>query len=70
MLSPEVSVWSSTDALYTTDPTHWAGQTMTMTGAVRVDGKTYGFLGNASWFGGATLTQQEKVDTATAVYAR
>jgi hypothetical protein len=38
---------------------------MTMGGAVRVDGKAYAFLGDASNFGGASLSQVQKVANPT-----
>jgi hypothetical protein len=60
LLSPEVSVWSFTDAASGTDTTHWSGIPMTMAGALRVDGKAYAFLGDAKNFGGAVLTQVSK----------
>jgi len=61
MLSPEVSVWSFTDSASASDTNHWSGIGMSMTGALRIDGKAYAFLGNASHFGGASMTQLNKV---------
>lgn len=42
---PFMSVWSITDQLTDSWPTHWTGQNQSMCGMVRVDGAAYRFMG-------------------------
>ncbi|MDP4208706.1 MAG: DUF4965 domain-containing protein [Bacteroidota bacterium] len=42
---PYLSAWSFADKLYDESPNHWTGAHQGMTGALRVDGKIYRFLG-------------------------
>jgi len=40
-----MSVWSATDTLTDSWPTHWSGQNQSMCGMVRIDGAPYRFMG-------------------------
>lgn len=42
---PYFSVWSATDRLTDSWPTHWTGASQGMCGMVRIDGKAYRFMG-------------------------
>jgi hypothetical protein len=42
---PFMSVWSITDQLTDSWPTHWTGQNQSMCGMVRIDGTAYRFMG-------------------------
>jgi len=44
-VDPYTSVWSFSDHLYDSWPVHWTGQPHAMAGMIRVDGKTYRFMG-------------------------
>ncbi|MHC4559039.1 MAG: glutaminase family protein [Planctomycetota bacterium] len=44
-IDPYMSVWSFSDNLYDSWPVHWTGQVHAMAGMVRVDGRTYRFMG-------------------------
>lgn len=44
-IDPYTSAWSTTDTLYSTPVRHWTGKVHGLIGALRVDGKTYRFLG-------------------------
>jgi len=43
---PYFSIWSNTDQLNESVTTHWTGAPQSLLGLVKVDGKTYRFLGN------------------------
>lgn len=44
-VDPYFSIWSSTDALYGSSTHHWTGKDNSLQGIIRVDGKSYYFLG-------------------------
>lgn len=44
-IDPYTSCWSAGDYLYDNHTTHWTGQPFPLVGALRVDGKTYRFMG-------------------------
>lgn len=44
-IDPYTSAWSTSDQLFDSPVKHWTGRNHSMIGAVRVDGKTYRFLG-------------------------
>lgn len=44
-IDPYISAWSFTDNLFDSPVRHWTGKTHSLVGAIRVDGKTYRFLG-------------------------
>lgn len=43
---PYFSIWSNTDQLNESVTTHWTGTDHALSGLIKVDGKTYRFLGN------------------------
>ncbi len=43
---PYFSIWSFSDQLNSTSTKHWSGTDQSMVGVIRVDGKTYKFLGD------------------------
>lgn len=45
-MDPFASVWSFTDKLYEEPTKHWTGRPQQMNGFIRVDGKTYQFMGS------------------------
>lgn len=44
-IDPYISAWSFTDNLFDIPVRHWTGKTHSLVGAIRVDGKTFRFLG-------------------------
>jgi hypothetical protein len=44
-IDPYTSAWSTSDQLFDTPIKHWTGKTHSLIGVVRVDGKTYRFMG-------------------------
>ncbi|MDR0573541.1 MAG: DUF4965 domain-containing protein [Tannerella sp.] len=44
-IDPYTNAWSFGDLLYEHDVTHWTGKAFPLVGAIRVDGKTYRFMG-------------------------
>ncbi len=44
-IDPYTSAWSMTDKLYGDQIKHWTGKQFPLTGAIRVDGQTYRFMG-------------------------
>ena len=47
-MDPYTSVWSFSDHLHESWPVHWTGAVHAMMGMIRVDGKTYRFMGPES----------------------
>ncbi|RYE10624.1 MAG: DUF4964 domain-containing protein, partial [Sphingobacteriaceae bacterium] len=45
---PYFSIWSTTDQLAASTTKHWTGSEQSITGMLKVDGKTYRFLGEES----------------------
>lgn len=44
-IDPYMSVWSSVDTLYSSNPVHWTNHDMPLTGILTVDGVPYRFMG-------------------------
>lgn len=44
-IDPYTSAWSTSDQLFDSPVKHWTGRNHSLTGALRVDGQTYRFLG-------------------------
>lgn len=44
-IDPYISAWSATDQLFDSPVRHWTGRVHPLTGAIRVDGEIYRFLG-------------------------
>lgn len=76
------SCWSYADKLYDDQPRHWTGKEFPLTGAIRVDGKVYRFMGKenmpmipilptssaTNWEGLYTFEQPRKGDWKSANY--
>jgi hypothetical protein len=61
---PYVSVWSNSDALTDSWPTHWSGAITAFTGLIRIDGTAFRFAGPSD-LGAPAMTQTSVVVTAT-----
>ena len=64
VFDPFMSIWSMADNLYDTFPQLWCGNTKALTGAIRVDGKPYRFMGPGGNNGGipvADVISQQSV---------
>ncbi|HTM56205.1 MAG TPA: DUF4964 domain-containing protein, partial [Pirellulales bacterium] len=46
-IDPYTSCWSMANELHVDWPRHWTGKVHAMTGFIRVDGKSWRFMGNA-----------------------
>lgn len=75
MIDPYTNAWMFGDTLYKDEVRHWTGEPCPLTGALRVDGTTYRFMGTSKIYPGnkeSVLTQtavQKKVDVqATQTY--
>jgi hypothetical protein len=45
MIDPHISAWSMTDTLHCQSLKHWSGKEFPLTGAIRIDGEVFRFLG-------------------------
>ena len=51
MQSPYVSIWSRSDHLYDSFPTHWAGGISALVGMINIDGNCYRYMGSKDMSG-------------------
>ncbi|MEJ7559003.1 MAG: DUF4964 domain-containing protein [Pedobacter sp.] len=56
------SIWSSTDQLNASVTNHWTGAEQSLLGIIKVDGKSYRFLGNTEQAYNAILPSSEEQD--------
>ncbi|MBR5868530.1 MAG: DUF4965 domain-containing protein [Clostridia bacterium] len=62
---PFFSIWSSADHLNDADPVHWSGIRQKMRGYLKVDGKTYVFLGDPDFLEALPQVGVDVTATAT-----
>lgn len=65
--TPDFSLWSASDKLYDSDLQHWSNARQPLRGVLKIDGKSYGFLGNTEC---EKMTQTDcTVDVFSTVYS-
>ena len=67
-IDPYTSIWSFGDQLNTNATRHWTGQPQQLNGLIRVDGRTFRFMGNPS-FAGKTIVPSAQRQSYQARYA-
>ncbi|PRP86219.1 hypothetical protein PROFUN_05735 [Planoprotostelium fungivorum] len=68
VFDPYMNIWSTSDKLYDSWPNIWYGQTKGMSGAIRVDGRTYRFMGSSPDFPNTAEQTSVKVQPTTTIY--
>ncbi|XP_062501925.1 uncharacterized protein LOC134179036 [Corticium candelabrum] len=62
--NPYMSIWSAADNLYDEFPMHWSGDIMGLTGLIRIDGKTYRYMGPETLLRGSSIPNVEQAEVA------
>ena len=65
---PYISIWSSTDKLYESDPVHWSRARQKITGHLILNGKPYRFMGKQDLCQNMEQTGVEVTATASTYY--